>query len=268
MDWLNLFSAQRNALVLRFASLVLPSVLVSACVYVPPVWDAYDEIGYVGSIEQGVTTRSEVVEKLGEPHRKYDYKGEEFDEYEGTASAGFMCIGGGYQARCGLISEDPWWVRIYYDEKDVVARVATSEEPVKELTTESLMTRAKEGDSNAQLQLYYRGERDASTFRWLCLAGHSGNGRAQEELGDVHTSPRPSDLKWRSVGIVELDLVRGYVWYSLAVSNGQKLAPLFRDQLRRRMAPSEITEAERLVKEWKPHQEECEREAQPRQVSG
>ncbi len=93
------------------------------------MWDVFDEIGYVGSIEEGVTTKEQVIQALGEPDS--ENKAENTIKYHGTGSTGALCIGGGYQASCGLIKEEWRWITIYLYDKDVVSGVASSNEPAK-----------------------------------------------------------------------------------------------------------------------------------------
>ncbi len=57
---------------------------------------------------------------------------------------------------------------------------------------------------------------------------------------------------WREAGLVKLDRVRAYMWYSLAVANGLTRAGSTRDYIADQMTPAQIAEAERLAAEWKP----------------
>ena len=130
----------------------------------------------------------------------------------------------------------------------------------------SLLARAESGDAEAQYQLYLAGERDRVSLRWVCLAANSGHALAQEEFGDIHAAPIRQE--WRDLGLAEYDRTLGYLWYSLAGSNGLKRGEFLRDRLRDQMTSAEIAEAERLVSEWKPDPDSCEFEARPRQAAG
>ncbi len=51
---------------------------------------------------------------------------------------------------------------------------------------------------------------------------------------------------------------RGYMWYSLALSNGEKTVGIYRAKPAKKMTPAQIAEAERLAKEWKPDPSACD----------
>ena len=57
-----------NARVTHFGTLVSACVFLAACIYVPPVWDVGDEIGSVDWIEEGVSTKAQVLDTMGQPH--------------------------------------------------------------------------------------------------------------------------------------------------------------------------------------------------------
>ncbi len=71
---------------------------------------------------------------------------------------------------------------------------------------------------------------------------------------------------WREAGLVELDPIRAYVWYSLAAANGETRAGFTRDDLADQMTPAQIAEAERLAAEWKPG--DCGAEGSPTKSQG
>ena len=77
-----------------------------------------------------------------------------------------------------------------------------------------------------------------------------GHALAQAELGDLHV--KGLGQAWREAGLVELDHVRAYMWYSLAAANGDRRAGYDRADLVDQMTPAQIAEAERLAAEWKP----------------
>jgi hypothetical protein len=100
-------------------------ILLQACIYVPPVWDGSDTINLLQSIEEGKTTKAEVLEQLGEP--SYRNEDQTKFKYSGHRSGGFIAIGGIGMAGAGLIDEEPWWVEIQFDDNDVVVSLKTSE---------------------------------------------------------------------------------------------------------------------------------------------
>jgi hypothetical protein len=100
-------------------------ILLQACVYVPPVWDGSDAINLLQTIEEGITTKAEVLEQLGEP--SYRNEDQRKFTYSGHKSGGFIAIGSIGMAGAGLIDEEPWWVEIQFDDNDVVVSLKSSE---------------------------------------------------------------------------------------------------------------------------------------------
>ncbi len=123
---------------------------------------------------------------------------------------------------------------------------------------------ANQGHAEAQFQLYTRDKPDGKSLTWLCLAANQGHALAQEELGDLHV--KGLGQAWREAGLVELDPVRAYVWYSLAAANGDRRAGYIRDDLADQMTPEQIAEGERLAAEWKPG--DCGTEGSPTKSAG
>lgn len=108
---------------------------------------------------------------------------------------------------------------------------------------------AEQGDSDAQTNLgslYLLGDRIPQDYtealKWLRPAAAQGNPTAQTKLGimyeDGHGVPQ--------------DRVQAHMWFSLAAAEGSQLAGAFRDGLTKEMTPSQIAEAHRLAREWKP----------------
>ena len=118
-------------------------------------------------------------------------------------------------------------------------------------TCESLGRRARRGDPDAMYQFASQLRIGASLerIRWYCRAGHAGHAKAQYRLARYHHA-----------GIViKKDTVLAHVWYTLSLEHedssevaGQK------ELLSRSMNSDEITEANRLVAEWKPNPAECD----------
>ena len=77
----------------------------------------------------------------------------------------------------------------------------------------------------------------------LCrLAADQGNALAQVKLGRMYERGKgvPRDFVWANM------------WYSLAAANGEEFGAELRDALAKRMVPSQIAEAHKLAREWKP----------------
>ena len=75
-----------------------------------------------------------------------------------------------------------------------------------------------------------------------CLDADKGNALAQFSLGFIYE---------KGLGMPQ-DYVRAHMWFSLAAAQGTKGAAEWRDRLAARMSPAQITEAQKLAREWKP----------------
>ncbi len=113
---------------------------------------------------------------------------------------------------------------------------------------------AKQGNGNAQFMLgvmYRKGQGvpqdDAESVRWSRKAAEQGIAGAQRNLGVMYSQGRG----------VSQDFVQGYMWADLAASSyppGEKRdgAIKNRDIVAERMTPAQISEAQKLAREWKP----------------
>ena len=83
-------------------------------------------------------------------------------------------------------------------------------------------------------------------MKWMQLAANSGNGLMRWSLG----------LAYKDGKMTPKDNVQAYLWFSLAIADSEpELRQFFqesRDSLAKEMAVSEIAEAHKLVREWKP----------------
>ncbi len=243
-------------------AMLVAGLSVSGCVYVPPVWDIGDAIYEVDQIEEGTTTREEVLDLLGEPDTEQEEN--KVYVYEGYTSAGHIIYGSGTAVGPtggGFIDEKAWLIWIKFDENDVVRKVsayrgATPENFLSRVYAEARAEerreyepRALEGDAESQYQLGLLAERNESRWKWFCLAANQGHPKAQYELGNYY--------RWGTEPISK-DLTTTYVWFSIAGSHGLSWAHGPRDDVAKEMTPSQITEAERLVAEWEPNPAECE----------
>ncbi len=127
-----------------------------------------------------------------------------------------------------------------------------------------LVSQAKQGDAEAQFTLYRYSPLIGENLRWLCLAANQGYAAAQQELGHVYAGDAGQYWQdwgrlsaWKKLGVKQ-DYARGYMWYSLALSNGEKTAGIYRAKPAKKMTPAQIAEAERLAKEWKPDPSACD----------
>ncbi len=113
---------------------------------------------------------------------------------------------------------------------------------------------AEQGDANAQynLGLMYRkgqgvSQDDAEAVGWWRKAAEQGNANAQYNLG----------LMYRKGQGVPQDEAQAYMWFKLASSTfppgeDRDRAVKNRDIAAERMTPAQISEAQKLAREWKP----------------
>jgi len=115
---------------------------------------------------------------------------------------------------------------------------------------------AEHGHAHAQFNLgtmYDHGEGvtqdNAQAFHWICKAAEQGDLAGQFNLGRRYL---------KGTGVKQND-VSAYMWFNLSAGQGEKAAAMIRDTLAHSMTAAQITEAQRLTREWKPSsQAECE----------
>jgi uncharacterized protein len=108
---------------------------------------------------------------------------------------------------------------------------------------------ANQGDVKAQVNL---GNMSANGLgvaqdysdatRWYRLAADQGLASAQFNLGLMYDNGK---------GVAQ-DYVLALMWFNLAAGQGNEHAVKARDLVAGRMTPDQISEAQRLVREWKP----------------
>lgn len=108
---------------------------------------------------------------------------------------------------------------------------------------------AKQGDAFAQtlLGIYYSygfggvPVDHTEAVRWYRLAADQGDAKAQSSLGFMYVRGRG----------VPQDYVRAYMWFEIAAAKQEhKLTALNRDNIAQGMKPAQITEAQRMAREW------------------
>ena len=94
--------------------------------------------------------------------------------------------------------------------------------------------------------MYYHGKGVTQDYeealRWYRKAADQGDDVAQYALGGMYE---------KGQGVTQ-DYVHAYMWYSISATQGQKDAGKWRDSLAKKMTPAQITEAQKLAREWKP----------------
>ena len=110
---------------------------------------------------------------------------------------------------------------------------------------------AEQGDAEAQFNLgslYYQGWGVPQDYReavkWLRKAAEQGHIFSQATLGTVYAEGVP--------GVVEKDYPQALMWFIFAAAKGDMEAMEFRDNQANRMTPSQIVEAQKLAREFKP----------------
>ena len=108
---------------------------------------------------------------------------------------------------------------------------------------------AERGDVKAQVALglmYGKGKGvakdDAEAAKWIRKAADQGEPDAQHILGLLY---------YNGQGVPQ-DYVHAYMWLNLSAAQGYSKAQTTRDELAEKMTPTQIAEAQRLAKEWKP----------------
>ena len=136
-----------------------------------------------------------------------------------------------------------WWVgRKAYERGDYVAALR------------EWRPLAEQGHAKAQLKLgvmYSNGEGVTQDYieavKWYRLAAEQGEGGAQNNLG----------LMYRQGWGVTQDYVQAHLWFNLAAAGlspgeDRNKAASNRDQIETLMTPTQVAEAQRLAREWKP----------------
>ena len=113
----------------QFTSAAVFSLLISACVYVPPVWDIQDPNNSVDSIKVGETTRSQVLSLFGNTPSVCagtSTQDSKWYRYSGTQSAGRLAYADGNGRS---LAETPWYLNIYFNDSGIVEAVDTNPPP-------------------------------------------------------------------------------------------------------------------------------------------
>ena len=108
---------------------------------------------------------------------------------------------------------------------------------------------ADDGREGAQYYLgfmYYNGKGVAQDYteaaKWFRLAAEQGRADAQYSFGHMYLNGQS----------VSQDFVVAYMWFDLAASQGMRVAIKVRNELGQRMTPTQIAEAQKLARDWKP----------------
>ena len=110
---------------------------------------------------------------------------------------------------------------------------------------------AEQGNAEAQFNLgslYYQGWGVPQDYReatqWMRKAAEQGHVFAQTTLGSIHAEGVQ--------GAIEKDYPQALMWFIFAAAQGDMEAMELRDTMANRMTPTQIAEAQRLAREFKP----------------
>jgi len=127
----------------------------------------------------------------------------------------------------------------HYKPSDVAAAVSESK-PLADL-----------GNADAQFNLgslYFQGRGVPQDFgeavAWMRKAAEQGHVFAQVTLGSIHSEGVP--------GVIQKDYPQALMWFVFAAAQGDAEAMELRDAMASRMTPTQIAEAQRLAREFKP----------------
>ena len=240
------------------AALVGLCLLLTGCGPLHSISDRSDEIRHISGMREGTTTKEEALERLGEPNAVNAARNA--ISYHGSTATGLDCTTRQIlRRRCTTVSQRPWSVTLFFDEADVLSRIAKSEDPVPRYAQarRDLRELARQGDAEAQYQLgrYYLKDEGAAAGFWLCQAAHRGHPLAQSTLGYLHREDRSHDLDAK-LGF-QRDNVTAFLWYSLASENGFGPAAGYREEVAEAMPPGGVDRAEDLAASWRPAPSTC-----------
>jgi TPR repeat protein len=103
----------------------------------------------------------------------------------------------------------------------------------------ALSVTASAGSLEDGLVAYARGNYAVALKLWLPHADQ-GHAEAQNNLGVIYANGRG----------VPQDYVSAHMWFSLAADHGFERGRTSYERLAKRMTPDQVTEAQRLTREW------------------
>ena len=135
------------------------------------------------------------------------------------------------------------------------AACAETPEPAQDDSIEALRTRANAGDAEASALLGYMYETglgvpqdDVEAEAWYRQAAEQGHAASMALLGYIYMDE--SGFEWG----VPTDDIEGYKWFSLAATYAtgevREQSVKMRDRIAERLTPEQLTEAQRLAREW------------------
>ena len=81
----------------------------------------------------------------------------------------------------------------------------------------------------------------SEAMSWFRKAAEQGHPRAMHDLGVIYA---------KGLGVPQ-DYVRAHMWFSLSAAQGEQMAVKTLEMAERMMTPTQITEAQKLARDWK-----------------
>ncbi len=107
-------------------------------------------------------------------------------------------------------------------------------------------------DAQFQLGIYYLLRQEPGAVGWICQAANQGHARAQLQYGHLYNEDRKRDDLFPFVSITP-DNVQAFVWYSLAATNQDARAILFRNNMKQTGLNSQrLNQALEAIENWQP----------------
>ena len=219
------------------------AVSLPGCVYVPPVWDINDEINTVSNMKEGVATREDVLDRLGEPNGNIEAH---TFTYSGKESSGFLMLCIYYDCAGGLVGEEYWTVTIRFDESDFVESIKTKPDPLGDpKARKAAKAKAARGDPEALYQLG-RSSGDRKQLERYCLAANGGLPIGQYHMArHFETGP-------------EADYPTALFWHSLAAKGELPASQSALVRLTNLISEDEAAATLEKLENWKPNPAACD----------
>lgn len=120
---------------------------------------------------------------------------------------------------------------------------------------QTLLPSAHAGDAEARFKPAQATVSLEGKWKWFCQTAHQGHPDAQSRVAEFHAFGIAS---W-----TPRDPVQAYLWYSLSERQGNEKAAWRARDVREKMNPAQIAEAEQLIRQWQPDPESCKRTVTP-----
>ncbi len=219
------------------------AVSLPGCIYVPPVWDINDEINTVSNMKEGVATREDVLDRLGEPDGGIEAH---TFRYSGKDSSGYLLFCIYTSCSGGLLGEEYWTITINFDESDFVESIRMKPDPLGDPEArKAAKAKAELGDPEALYQLG-RSSGSQKQLERYCLAANGKLPIAQYHMGR-HFETR-----------AEADNPAAFFWHSLAAQGELPASQSALVRLANLISEDEAASAVERLENWQPDPAACD----------